>query len=83
MKDHLRKINDYLTSTGATEVKHVGSGKHIRFTWKLNGCRFVFFASSTPSDHRSTLNAISQMRRLIGLSKTTKTVRRDGMKYKV
>jgi len=62
-KEHHRRIIDYLKSHGAENVEFSDKRRHARIWYTWNGVRSYCTTSSTPSDHRSTANAIASIRR--------------------
>lgn len=81
MREHHRRIIDWLTAEGATDIlldprrRHT----HIHFAWLGDAKRYV--TSSMPCDSRTaTLNALTDLRHMLGL---TEPVKRAGMRRQV
>ena len=73
MREYHRDITDFLRSVGASDI-HIEKRKHAYLTWTYQGKAFQYHLCFTPSDWRSGMNAISDLRRMMGLTKTIKVV---------
>ena len=58
-------LTAFLEKEGAQDIKVVPGGRHNKLQFAINGKTQFFVLSGTPSDHRSILNARSQLRRQI------------------
>lgn len=63
--DHLKQLTRELTKVGVKPEVERTNGDHMRLFWEIDGTRQSITTSSTPSDHRSTLNARARIRKLL------------------
>lgn len=73
MRPHLRELTEWLAEQGATgiELEH---GRHVRIWYEWKGRRRFYLTAATPSDRRSTLRALADLRHILGLVEDTKRV---------
>lgn len=62
----------YATSIGVRTYEFVRRKKHPAVVITLNGKKYIHCFPGTPSDHRSAMNCISDLRRRLGLCVTGK-----------
>lgn len=74
MREHIRQVKDFLESAGARDIYIARLTKHLQARWTWNGKAMAYTLPYSPSDFRGTRNAISCIRRMMGLVKTTKTI---------
>lgn len=74
MRDHHRRIVDWLAKQGATEIRlEPRKHTHIHFVWHGAAMRYV--TSSTTSDTiRASHNAIGDLRHMLGLTEDVKRI---------
>lgn len=75
MNAQARAIIAFLKNTGAGDINIENGGKHprIRYTWE--GCSRFYVIPGTPGDaRRGTQQALSDLRRLMGLTNTEKRI---------
>lgn len=64
--EHSRRIMEELERRGAKEVRFLFKGrKHPCISFTYHGRRLKYFTSSSPSDHRATIKALSDIRRML------------------
>lgn len=73
MKEYHRDILAFVRGIGATNIV-IGPGVHPKMTWLHQGKTYLYTLCSSPSDHRASLNAISTLRRMMGMTKSVKIV---------
>lgn len=58
-------LTDLLVKQGARDIQVVAGGRHNRIQFTIHGRTMFFVLSGTPGDHRSVMNAKSQLKRQI------------------
>jgi putative component of toxin-antitoxin plasmid stabilization module len=66
MNEHHRDVVDFLREYGATDIRLVPGGKHPKLTFEFRGKRVERVMSASPGDHRTSANAIAELRRALG-----------------
>lgn len=62
-------IEDTLLENGIEQWNITADGKHNKYRFQWNGREQIFMASSTPSDWRCWMNAVSDLRRVLGVKR--------------
>jgi hypothetical protein len=65
MREHQRRITDWLRRQGARRIRITGGGKHLKLNFLLGGASYRTPIANTPSDYRATRNALCDLRRRI------------------
>src|SRR5579864_446203 len=66
--EHYKQCTEFLNRYGIGDVELQHNGPHQRLIFTHNGRAKSFVIPATPSDHRGAMNAVSELRRYLGLT---------------
>ncbi|MGI9489050.1 MAG: type II toxin-antitoxin system HicA family toxin [Geminicoccaceae bacterium] len=69
-RDHIDALTRELENYGATHVRVEQGGKHHRLVFTHDGKERFYVVPGTPSDRRGTLNALADIRHILGVRRT-------------